>query len=289
MLAVSLLLVLLGQAAELTSPPQLVIEGPAELGAVKTRLESFDTRRMADIVRLVGLRTPGGPIRIELATESSDWASAVPSWVAGLAMDQSNTVVIFPSRSPSYPDDSLDDVVRHEVAHILISRAASGRPVPRWFNEGLAMSVEHGWRFGDRTQLFYQLVSGSRETLDMLDRLFQGTRNDSTRAYLLSGAFVRQLLSNYGENAGARILEKVARGVSFEAAFSDVTGRSPTVADAEFWDSQRVWTTWIPIVFSQEVLWMGVTVLALLAIRAIRRRNARLQKQWEEEEKDEME
>lgn len=288
MLAVSLLLVLLGQAAELTSPPQLVIEGPAELGAVKTRLESFDTSRLADIMRLVGLRTPGAPIRIELATESSDWSAAVPSWVAGFAIDQS-TVVIFPSRSPSYPDDSLDDVVRHEVAHILISRSSSGRPVPRWFNEGLAMSVEHGWRFGDRTQLFYQLVSGSRETVDMLDRLFQGTSNDSTRAYLLSGAFVRQLLSKYGENAGARILEKVGRGVSFEAAFSDVTGRSPAVADAEFWNSQRVWTTWIPIVFSQEVLWMGVTVLCLLAIRAIRRRNARLQKQWEEEEKDELE
>ena len=286
MLRLSLLVVLLAQANVRTPPPQLRIEGPAELAAVKARLESFDTNRLADIMRLVGLRTPGPPIQVELATRSSEWADSVPSWVAGFAMDQSNTVVIFPSRSPSYPDASLDDVVRHEVAHILISRSSSGRPIPRWFNEGLAMSAEHGWRFGDQTQLFYQLVSGSRETLGMLDRLFQGTQNDQTRAYLLSGALVRQLLNNHGEDAGARILVKVGRGASFEAAFTDVTGRSPATADAEFWKSQRVWTTWIPIVFSQEMLWTGVTVLALLAIRRRRRRNAEIQKQWEDEEKD---
>ena len=147
------------------------------------------------------------------------------------------------------------------------------------------MSSERGWRFRDQTQLFYELVSGSRESLDSLDRLFQGTQADQNRAYLLSGALVRRLLSDHGDTAGGKILERVGQGASFEIAFADVTGRSPASAEAEFWSTQNVWTTWIPILFSQETLWIAVTALALLAILRRRRRNAEIQEKWDEEDK----
>src|SRR5207245_1925365 len=82
-----------------------------------------------------------------------------------------------PVRSPGYPDNTLEDVLRHEVAHILIWRASAGRPVPRWFNEGLAMEVERMRRFQDQTQLLYQLITGGRTSLEHLDRLFAGSQN----------------------------------------------------------------------------------------------------------------
>lgn len=284
MLGLALSLFFLTQSDVPLAPPELRIEAPAGLVGARMRLESFDTNRLTEVMRLVGLRSPGPPIHVELATDSSEWARAVPAWTAGFAIAQSDKIVIFPSRSPSYPDRSLDDVLRHEVAHILISRASSGRSIPRWFNEGLAMSAEREWRFRDQTQLFYQLALRPRETLDTLDRLFQGAQPDVTRAYLLSGALVRQLLERYGKTAAGRIVERVGRGDSFEAAFMEVTGRSTAAEESEFWDSQQVWTTWIPIVFSQEVLWLAITVLALLAIQGHRRRNARIQKRWEEED-----
>ncbi|HZI50419.1 MAG TPA: hypothetical protein VFE29_01225 [Terriglobia bacterium] len=284
MLRVSLLLVLLTQGDVRIEPPQLRFEAPAELASARMRLESFDTNQLADVVRLVGLRTPGPPIRVQLATDSSEWAENVPRWVAGYALAGSDAVVIFPSRSPSYPDRTLNDVLRHEVAHILISRASSRRPLPRWFNEGLAMSAEREWRFRDQTQLFFELVSGPRKSLDTLDQLFQGTERDQSRAYLLSGAFVRGLLNDNGEATAGRILENVARGNSFESAFADVMGRSTAAAESDFWKSQRVWTSWMPVLFSQEVLWLAVTLLALLAIYRRRRRNAEIRKRWEKED-----
>ena len=284
MLRLSLLLCLLTQADVRIEPPQLRFEAPAGLASARTRLESFDTKQLADVVRLVGLRAPGAPISVQLATESSEWAKRVSPWVAGFALAGSDTVVIFPSRSPSYPDRTLDDVLRHEVAHVLISRASSRRPVPRWFNEGLAMSAEREWKFRDKTQLFFELVSGSRESLSTLDQLFQGTQRDQTRAYLLSGAFVGGLLNENGETAAGRILQGVADGNSFESAFADVIGRSTAAAESDFWKSQRVWTSWIPVLFSQEVLWMAVTVLALLAIYRRRRRSAAIRKRWDEED-----
>jgi len=281
MLRLSLVLLIVAQAMEV-SAPELQIEAPPGLSAEKSRLESFEAKRLADVARLVGLRNPGLPIHVELAAESSDWARAVPLWTAGFA--RQDDVVIFPARSPSYPDNTLDDVLRHEVTHALIWRASSGRPIPRWFNEGLAMAAERGWKFRDQTQLFLSLVSGSRLSLREVDGLFGGGQSDQTRAYLLSGALVQSVLTKHGNAAGGRILEEVGRGASFETAFTDVTGQSTSAAEEEFWNRQRVWTTWIPVIFSQETLWLVITLLAILAIQRRRKRNAEMRKRWEEEE-----
>jgi hypothetical protein len=272
--------------AQAPPSPLLRIEAPPELAAVRTRLESFDPKRLTDIEQLVGLTDPGPTIPVVLATESSDWARQVSPWVAGFALDAADLVVLFPARSPGYPHDTFEDVLRHEVAHVLIRRSSGRQPVPRWFNEGVAMTAEHGWRFEDQTQLLYQLVLGSRISLSELNRLFGGDRNDQTRAYALAGAFVRDVFQRHGSAVAGEILIRVRRGAAFEIAFADVTGRTPAGAEAEFWQGQRIWSTWVPLITSSATLWTAVTLLAILAIRRRRQKNAEIEKQWEEEERD---
>ena len=105
-------------------------------------------------MRLLRLDDPGGAIRVVLASDTSDWARQVPPTTAGFAVGEDSLVVLFPSRSLTYPHDTLEDVLHHEVAHVLIARAAGGRPVPRWFHEGLAMTAERTWGFEDRLGCF---------------------------------------------------------------------------------------------------------------------------------------
>jgi hypothetical protein len=260
---------------------QLRIEAPPELDAVRKRLESIDPQRFADIAQLVGWTDAGPAIHVELVPESSDLARSVSPWIAGFTVEES--VVLFPARSPTYPNNSLEDVLRHEVAHALIWRTSMGRPIPRWFNEGLAMAAERQRGFEDQTQLFYQLVTGSRTSLDALDRLFEGRESDQVRAYALAGALVHNVFERHGPAGCARILSRVRRGASFEAAFTEVAGVTPAVAESEFWQRQRIWTNWLPIITSATTLWMAVTLLAILAIYRRRRRNIEIAKQWDED------
>lgn len=266
--------------------PQLRFEAPLEFASIRARFASSDPQRLADIVDFVGLSDPGPEISVLLAGETSEWAHRVSPWVAGFARDSPELVVIFPARSPSYPHGTLDDVLRHEVAHVLIRRASAGNSVPRWFNEGIAMAAEHGWRFEDQTQLLYQLVLGTRINLDELDDLFTGNQNAQSRAYALAGAFVRDLLHRHGTAVAAEILRRVGRGTSFESAFRNVTGQTPSQAESDFWQRQRIWTTWVPILTSSATLWALVTLLALFAIRRRRQKNAEIEKKWEEEGDD---
>ena len=81
--------------------------------------------------------------------------------------------------------------------------------------------------------------------------------------------------------------EARARGIRQEiidAAFADVAGITPGAAESEFWQRQRIWTNWLPILTSTTTLWMAVTLLAILAIYRRRRRNLEIAKQWEKDE-----
>jgi hypothetical protein len=134
----------------------------------------------------------------------------------------------------------------------------------------------------------YELALGPRTAVEELDRLFAGSRREQTRAYVLAGAFMRDLLDWAGFAAPAEILRRVARGVRFEAAFADVAGVTVFDAEERFWRRQRLWSTWVPLLTSTTAVWMLVTLLALFAIRKRRQKSAALRRRWKEDESDEL-
>jgi hypothetical protein len=250
------------------------------------RLEALPSSSFDDVAQFLGTSEPGPAIHVVLSPETSGLARSVSQWISGFALGESSLIVLFPARSPGYPDQTLEDVLRHEVAHVLLWRAAAGRPVPRWFDEGVAMEVERQRRWQDQTQLFYQLMTGGETDLQHLDRLFAAGQNDQTRAYALAGAFVHELMRQHGPQTIADILKGVHSGSDFDTAFAAVTGSPPSNAEAEFWRSQRIWTSWLPIISSTTTLWVAVTLLALLAIYMRRRRNRKIEEEWAKEETD---
>jgi hypothetical protein len=272
------------QPARQPAPPALQFETLDSRPADEPRLHGLDRNTLGTIVHLVGLEDAGPPIRVVLAPEDSALARATSSWIAGFAQGPTGTVVLFPSRSVRYPHDSLEAVLRHEVAHVLITRAAGGQAVPRWFNEGLSVVAEREWHFEDRWQLAWVLVSGDQVRMDEVDNLFEAGQGGAARAYVLSSAFVRYIIHTDGAAVPARILAAVAKGVSFEVAFEQATGGSLAGAERGFHAELTSWTRRLPFLTSPFVLWTIVTLLALVAIFVRRRRSAELRRRWAVEE-----
>ena len=284
--AACLLFVLVASVARAQPPPTLNIHAPEELAAARRRVEAFDTRTLAGIVQTVGLDEPGPPIDVVLAGEDSAAARMNQPEIAGYALSGASLVVLFPSRSPRYPHDTLEDVLRHEVAHVLIGRAAGERHVPRWFHEGLGVAVERPWDLEDRSRLVWELVAGPRLTLQEIDALFTGNPAAQARAYSLAAAMVRDLIGHYGAGMPASVLRQVREGVAFDTAVAGVAGRPLGAIEKEFWDRQRVWTIWVPLLTSGDVFWILVIVVGALAVWRRRRQSSRLRRQWDDEARE---
>lgn len=268
-------------------PPRLEVEAPAALAAEAARVRGFDTGALASIMTLTGLVDAGAPIRVRLVPERAALARATPDWVAGFADASRDLVVLFPERIGSYPYHSLETVLQHEVAHVLTARAAGGRRIPRWFNEGLASAAERTWSLGARSRFAWEMVARERLTAAGIEGLFAGGARDAARGYVLSDALVRDLLERYGPRTPARILSGMARGAPFEIALYAATGASVDAVVATFWARHDVWKSWVSFAGQPFVQWCLITLLALAAIWRHRRRKRERRLRWEMEERAE--
>jgi hypothetical protein len=261
----------------------LTVEAPASLAATADRLRRMEREPLAVALARAGLALPPR-IRVTLIAEDDARARAVPPWIVGLASGQRD-VVIFPGRIGQYPYDSLESVVWHEVVHLALTVQAGGRPLPRWFHEGVAMSVERGWGVTSQARLL--LAAESSASLADLERLFNaGAEPESAGAYLLATALVSDLQRRHGAAVPGAIVDRVAGGADFAEAFVLETGETPDEAASRAWEVYRRWTGWIPTITSAFAVWLGIMVLAAMAYLVSRGRRLRRRRQWDEEERD---
>ncbi len=264
--------------------PELAIEAPERLRAVAGQVRRLDAGRLQAVMRLVGLSDPGNRIRVVLVPEDSRIARETAPWVGAFADAANDLIVLFPDRIGSYPHDSLEVVLHHEVTHILAARAAGGGRLPRWFNEGLASVAERSWGIGNRSRFLWATVMAGQPTVTALEGLFYGDERDAARAYIISHAIVRDVIRRHGAAVVPRILSGVAAGATFDNAFIGATGTTVRGATRLFWRSSGGWEEWITFLASPFTLWTLITSLALAAIWRHRLRRAERRRRWEAEE-----
>lgn len=268
--------------------PEFLVEAPPSLDAVANDVRVIGRGDFSGALMMTGLMGFTSPIRVVVAPEESEVARQTPAWVSGFADGGSRTIVLFPGRVSRYPDDSLRTLVHHEVTHVLVAEAARGRPVPRWFNEGLATVVAREWGIEDRARYAAAVVGRGPRTTDALDHGFAEGGRRAIRSYALSGAFVRWLRAEYGELVTVKILEMLSRDMTFRESFVRATGDTIEWAEHRFFVREALWHTWVPFLTSSGVLWAAITALAFVAIRRRQTRSAAMRNHWEAEEEREL-
>ncbi len=263
----------------------LQVEAPPALARQASAVRALEAGDWDPVLKLVGLHRPGPPIRVVLAPEGSRLAANVASWVGGYAVPELGTVVLFPNRVPSYPDGNLEALLHHEVAHMLLARAAGGGAVPRWFNEGTATVAAREWGIEDGARVVLATIGRGPRSIADLNAGFSSDAAAVARSYAVSAALVRYLLRQHGDDVVGRILAGVSRGAGFDDAFEAATGESVGGFARTYFRRETFWTTWVPVVTSSTVLWMAITMLALLAIKRRRERDALLREGWALEER----
>ncbi|MDF2459207.1 MAG: hypothetical protein K0S79_1623 [Nitrospira sp.] len=291
LLAVALsLLSLAGLAADAPSvifdSPPLVFEVPPRFAPLAARLRKVNPQAVNAARELVGLQTTGSPISITLVPEDSEIAHQAPSWVSGYTLVPSGRIVLFPDRQISYPHGSLEGLLVHELTHVFVMRVTGSRTGPRWFEEGIAMVASGERNLEDRVWGFWVGLTATPIAVEDIDRLFGEGPPSVQKAYLLSEALVRFLMTSLGPDIPRQVLAERADGVPFEDAVQTVTGRSLIELERAFWAEQTAWRRWIPVMTSSTILWAVIMLVAWAAFRKQRQRAAVVKRQWEKEEEE---
>lgn len=281
LLAILVTLALHGSGLRLSaaSATELTIDAPQALAAAAARIEAIDLAQLQSDLHRAGLDLPAR-ITVALIPEDDLRARPVPPWIVGLA-EGSSEIIIFPERVLPYPYDSMDSVFRHEVAHLALDARAGGEALPRWFHEGVAMSVDRGWGMEGRLRLLLEMA-GNPGTAD-LTRLFASrAQPEAAQAYGLSAALVADLRRRHGDTVPGTIAARVANGASFASAFAAETGETPDLAASRAWSVYVRSTNWLPALTSGSAVWSLILALAGAAWIARRRARVRRRQRWDE-------
>ena len=259
---------------------ELTVEAPPALAGMATRVRAMDASSFEPSLTRAGLDLPQRA-RVTLVANSHMRAQAIPGWVVGQAFG-TDTIIVFPERISSYPHDSLESVVLHEIVHLSLNARAQNRPLPRWFHEGVAVSVESGWNLATQARLLW--AAAREPAIEDVSSLFQSdAQPDKTTAYLLAAALVEDIRSRHGAAVPGAIAGRVGRGASFEAAFAAETGETVQQATVHAWAAYRGWSRWLPIATGPSALWASILALACVAFVVRLRRRAERRRQWKEE------
>lgn len=280
-----------GAAAEPSQAPRVTVQAPPETAAVAREVERLAPSALAAAAEIVGGDTAAllaevEPVSVVLLPEGGAAARAVAPWIAGYAITGRGPgqIVLLPARANRYPDFGLEAVLRHELTHLLVDRRAHGGDLPRWFNEGLAMSVGRSPDWGDSARLTLAVMDDGALPLARLDAAFAGGESEVHSAYALAGDIVRELVARHGRATAAAILDQVARGERFRAAFLAATGETLDAFEAGYWSRRTPLERWVPILSSSVLLWGGIAALALVAILRRRARDRERLARWGAEE-----
>jgi len=283
------------QEPDATAPPLrairvglLSLEAPPEADRVLERLALRAREILPEVERELGLRPasrfcilliPPGRITHPELVELDE---AVTVWAAGFMFPARRIGGIRIEEASSYPYGTIEAVLAHEVTHMLLHDAV-GDSLPLWFNEGVSTWEGRRWNLQDFMVYTRGLLTSNLPKLDELDAYFHASGAEASLAYAASFSFVSWNVGKYGTPLMRNVIHE-ARTKRFPAAWEAVTGEPFEKAESSWRTRSLIQYRWIPVIAGSGTLWLGATLLFLLAGIRKRGKVKAIQEKWAREE-----
>jgi hypothetical protein len=275
------LIALAGLQVQAQEPPNVITQGNVRF--LHWPENEALARALAGTVRPLPVLPPDildrpPPIEVRLAPDEAQFSQLTggraPDWGAGVAFPESGIIVL-----PAYGSDrgaahTLDQVLRHELAHVGLQRFVGGARVPRWFSEGYAtwaagqLDPDAGWF------LRLAFITGRAPPLDSLILGWPVGAIDARVAYLLSASAVQWLHAQGGDRVFGIFMEEWRGSSDFEGALRQVYGLSIATFERDWSRSVRRRYGWLLFLAQTAVIWTLIGTLLIVLVIVRRRRDA---------------
>lgn len=256
--------------------------------ATARRLADHAAKRIPELGEVLGVPT-GATIDIYVSPTreafSEDQPGRVPEWADGTAWASLGLIFLHAPDARDGAQKSLEQVLDHEIVHVLLGRAFHPKPVPHWLQEGLAQFYAGELGADTAAQL---TAAGGTQSILPLARITRGFPRDPVAArlaYAQSADFVGWLHGTYGPDTLRTLIRTIAQGQRFEDALAQATGGEPGQIEQQWrarWDSPWIrLSRWA----NPELLFaLGSAAILVGGYRRWRRGKEKLAR-WEEEER----
>src|SRR5678815_2901988 len=233
-----LLFILFLFGAAVAAPLPITINANARYHRVAAKIGTICEAQGPRIAAELGL-TRLEPIEIDVVDDvhayNREHGGRLPEWGIAFAVLEENRIIVDVKRA-TREFNSLDEVVPHELSHILVHQRAPDVHFPLWFLEGCAQWQAREWSMVDQWELVQGVWQHSSPRLaDMYGR-YPAEETRAQQAYRVAYAGFTDLFAEVGFDDLAPFLAEVERQRSFENGFRAYFGYSVAEYQAFFQD-----------------------------------------------------
>jgi hypothetical protein len=256
-------------------------------GATAARLARHAEAAVPRLAEALGV-PPGATIQVFLAPDHAQFLELqpgrAPDWADGTAWPSQGTIFLHAPRARPGTDEPLEQVLDHELVHIILGRAFAPRRVPHWLQEGAAQVLARQLRPELTERLAAGQLGDNLLSLDDLTRSFPADPVRARLAYAQAADFVAWLQNTHGDDALREITQALAQGESVEMALRGATGEDLRALDAAWRERLASTPIWLSPLVTDTALMGAAVGLLLIGGRGVRRRRAEVLARWEREE-----
>lgn len=268
------------------APLPVTIRYARRYGRVAERVSDICREEIPRIAAELGLRKMA-PIEIVVTPDARSYEASLqhemPSWgIAFAILDQQRILVDVNRATRAY--NSLDEVVPHELSHLLLDQRVPDVRFPIWFLEGLAQWQAREWSLVDSWQLMNTVWHGAPR-LSAITWFYPAGEAQAQAAYRMSYAAFTELFNEVGFDKLPAFLTVVRGKRDFDAAFRSFWGFSVEEYDSYLRNDLEKRYHSNLLLFQDEPLFGFVAVLFLIVILRYYFRSRRRYREMEEQER----
>jgi hypothetical protein len=227
------------------------------------------------------------PVTVYISTSDREFRfitqGALPDWGIGCALPDSS-LIILKAGPEEVSTGKLKEIAVHELSHVVLGQALRGKHVPRWFDEGLAMYHSREWSIGQNFIMAKAVFSRSIIPLKRIDSVLYFDRDKAQLAYTQSFLAISFLMNEYGLEKFHAIIRRLADTGDLDRAMTDVIGLRHDEFEFQWYKYVTRKYGWISLFTNSYYLWIGISLLFILAFLVKRYWTKRTMERWETED-----
>ncbi len=195
-----------------------------------------------------------------------------PNYATGVAYSRWGVILLTMSAPDTWQPPDLEVVLVHELSHVVLHRAVRGHPVPRWFNEGVAIQLSEVRLIDRMESLLRAAAQRSMLRLSELDDRFPDRPYEVNLAYAQSAdvvGFLRR--TDNDQRRFHRMIRSLREGDTFDTALATAYGWTRVGLERQWRSSLRTRYRILPAVLAGSTIWVAAAFLVLYAYRKRRR------------------
>ncbi len=196
----------------------------------------------------------------------------LPEWSRAIAYVKNNTIILKINSAEDILESSK--TLAHELSHMLLYRRFNERHIPVWLNEGLAEYLAgKELSLAEKTIIANALWTNSLIPLSRIDSLLLFDAVKARLSYLESLVAVKFYIGKHGLKNLYRLLENIDESTGINPAFLKTVGYDFIDFEVEWYKELDDKYLWMVILNLDSLLWLSITVLAIVVFLSIKIRN----------------